>query len=97
MDAVVGSFPTDSFNVSSFLMDTKRNTSQDYIENKSNQLYDSIIKINPDILIVSDDNAVKYIVQPKLDKLSMPIVFCGVNGSDQNKKIHRGKEKTFHL
>lgn len=83
MDAILGSFPTDSFKVSSYLMDTKRNTSQDYIENKSNQLYDSIIKINPDILIVSDDNAVKYIVQPKLEKLTMPIVFCGINGSDR--------------
>ena len=83
MDAIIGYFPKDSFNVTSFFMDTKRNSSQDYIVNKANQLYDSISKINPEILIVSDDNAVKYIIQPNLDKLSIPVVFCGVNGSDR--------------
>ena len=34
---------------------------------------------NPDLLIVSDDNAVKYLVVPNFQDDPMPIVFCGVN------------------
>lgn len=83
MDAILNYFPADSFVVYHYFMDTKRNPSQDYIENISTQLYDSIINNDPDILIVSDDNAVKFIVQPHINELSIPIVFCGVNGSDR--------------
>jgi ABC-type uncharacterized transport system substrate-binding protein len=83
MDAVVDHFPSDSFNLKSYYMDTKRNPTTDYIQSISTQLTDTILLFDPDILIVSDDNAVKYIVQPNIDRLSMPVVFCGVNGSDK--------------
>ena len=33
-------------------------------------------------MLISDDNAVKYLVQPHLEELDMPIVFCGVNWTD---------------
>jgi ABC-type uncharacterized transport system substrate-binding protein len=82
MEAVLERFPSDSFHIKSYYMDTKRNPSTDYIQDKSVALLDSILIFQPDVLIVSDDNAVKYIVEPHLDQLGMPIVFCGVNGSD---------------
>jgi ABC-type uncharacterized transport system substrate-binding protein len=83
MDAVIEQFPSDSFKLYTYIMDTKRNTSLDYIENKAAQLYDSILIVEPDILIVSDDNAVKYLVQPYFSEMNLPIVFCGVNWSDK--------------
>jgi ABC-type uncharacterized transport system substrate-binding protein len=73
--------PVDSFEVIAHFMDTKRNPSQEYIEAKAAALLDSIKEANPDLLVVSDDNAVKYLVQPHLQDQNMPVVFCGVNWS----------------
>ena len=47
---------------------------------KRQELLDSIQEEEPDLLIVSDDNAVKYLVEPN-PQISIPIVFCGVNWS----------------
>lgn len=91
MDAVLQRFSSDSFNIRSYYMDTKRHPDIAYIQNITAQLFDSIQLYQPDILIVSDDNAVKYIVKPNIDQLAMPIVFCGVNGSD--KAYHLPHEK----
>lgn len=33
----------------------------------------------PDIVIISDDNAAKYLVQPYLLESEIPIIFCGIN------------------
>ncbi len=75
------SLPADSFEVIAHFMDTKRNPTQDYIEAKAAALLDSIKVAKPDLLVVSDDNAVKYLVQPHLQDQDLPIVFCGVNWS----------------
>jgi len=75
------SLPADSFEVIAHFMDTKRNPSQEYIEAKAAALLDSITEWNPDLLVVSDDNAVKYLVGPHLQDKNMPVVFCGVNWS----------------
>jgi ABC-type uncharacterized transport system substrate-binding protein len=82
MDGIIENFPTDSFEIDTYFMDTKRNPSIEYIEHRAKQLFDSILEIKPDILLVSDDNAVKYLVKPHLGELTMPIVFCGVNWTD---------------
>ena len=82
MDGILENMPADSFEISTYFMDTKRNPSNAHIEQIAAQLYDTILAANPDILLVSDDNAVKYIVKPHLEDLSMPVVFCGVNWTD---------------
>ena len=82
MDGILENFPADSFEIDTYFMDTKRNPSTEYIEHRAEQLFDSIMAIEPDILLVSDDNAVKYLVKPYLEELTMPIVFCGVNWTD---------------
>ena len=82
MDGILENFPADSFEIDTYFMDTKRNPSKEYIENRAAELFDSIMDIDPDILVVSDDNAIKYLVQPHLQDLSMPVVFCGVNWTD---------------
>ena len=63
MDAVIKEFKSDSFELFSYIMDTKRNSAQKYIENKSAQLYDSITAIDPDIVIVSDDRPIHHMLK----------------------------------
>jgi len=84
MQGFMDNIPTDSFEMHSWYMDTKRNPTEEYIEKKARELLDSIKLISPDILVVSDDDAVKYIVVPNLNQLNMPIVFCGVNWTDKD-------------
>ena len=84
MDGFIKNMPVDSFSIYSWYMDTKRNPSKEFIEKKAGQLLDSIKQVNPDILVVSDDNAVKYIVNSNLQDLPMPIIFCGVNWTDSD-------------
>ena len=73
--------PADSFEIIAHFMDTKRNPSEKYIRNRAAEILDSIRMEKPDLLIVSDDNAVKYLVVPNFQDNPMPIVFCGVNWS----------------
>lgn len=76
---VYETLPVDSFEIVSFFMDTKRNPSEKYIKNRVAGLLDSIREEKPDLLIVSDDNAVKYLAVPNIHEIKVPIVFCGVN------------------
>jgi ABC-type uncharacterized transport system substrate-binding protein len=82
MDGILENFPADIFDITTYFMDTKRDPSRENIAKKSAQFYGIIMETKPDILLVSDDNAVKYIVKPHLDDLKMPVVFCGVNWTD---------------
>ena len=78
---VIENLPADSFEVVTHFMDTKRNPSLEYIMNRAEELLDTIKAEDPDLLIVSDDNAVKYLVEPHPQEIDMPVVFCGVNWS----------------
>lgn len=82
MDGILTHFPADSFEVATYFMDTKREPDSLKIKQKAAEVFESIVRDAPDILLVSDDNAVKYLVQPHLDELNMPIIFCGVNWTD---------------
>jgi ABC-type uncharacterized transport system substrate-binding protein len=78
---VLENLPTDSFEVYSWFMDTKRNTDEAYIRQVVETMRDSIEIIKPDAIIASDDNAMKYLVVPYLQGGELPVVFCGVNWS----------------
>ena len=82
MDGILENLPSESFEIDTYFMDTKRNPSEAHILQIASQLFDTIMSKKPDILLTSDDNAIKYIVKPHLDELTMPIVFCGVNWTD---------------
>ena len=87
MDAISEEFSPDSFRMVTCFMDTKRNPYQDYIEKRAAQINDTIKKVNPDIVIVSDDDAVKYLIQKYFRKSAIPVVFCGVNWSDKDYQL----------
>ena len=91
MDGIMENFPADSFELMIHFMDTKRNTSAEFIEGRATEIYDSIVDADPDILIVSDDNAVKYLVQPNLQDNTIPVVFCGVNMSADQYNLPRDR------
>jgi len=91
MEGFVKNMSADSCDVFSFYMDTKRNPSKEFIQAKAAQLLDSVLKIQPELLVVSDDNAVKYVLEPNLDKLKMPAIFCGVNWTDKEYKLPKNQ------
>lgn len=64
-----------------FYMDTKRDNSQQNIEKKVSVLIQIMEKFKPEVVIASDDNAVKHFVVPHLKNTETPVVFCGVNWS----------------
>ena len=82
MDGILENLPKDSFKIDTYFMDTKRNPSNEHILEIASKLFDTIMSKKPDILLTSDDNAIKHIVKPHLEELNMPIVFCGVNWTD---------------
>ena len=65
----------------SFFLDSKRNPSSESISEKVALALEQIQKFKPDLVIVSDDDAVKYLVVPFLKNKEIPVVFCGVNWS----------------
>jgi len=66
-------------NVHVFRMDTKRHTSEAFGQQKALEAKALIEKVKPDVVIVSDDNASKYLVAPYYKNSSIPFVFCGIN------------------
>lgn len=64
-----------------FYLDSKRNKKKDWIEWKAKQAIKLIDEYKPDVVIVSDDNASRYIVMPYYKNNSLPFVFCGLNWS----------------
>lgn len=61
-------------------MDTKRRSDESYIKQAALQAKDEIERWRPDLVIVADDNASKYLVMPYYKDAELPFVFCGVNG-----------------
>lgn len=66
--------------VHEFFMDTKRNEDKASIQRAALQAKREIEYWKPDLVIVSDDNASKYLVMPYYKDSELPFVFCGVNG-----------------
>lgn len=60
-------------------MDTKRNPSEEFKQQAALQAKAVIEEFRPDIVIVADDNAAKYLVVPYYKDKDLPFVFCGVN------------------
>lgn len=61
-----------------FYMDSKKHQEESFFEQKAKEAIDLIKKNNPDIIIISDDNAANFVAQ-KLLNTKYKMVFCGVN------------------
>ena len=62
-----------------YRMDTKNNTTKRYKERSALEARAIIGEWKPDIVVTSDDNAMKYLVAPHYKDSDIPFVFCGVN------------------
>jgi ABC-type uncharacterized transport system substrate-binding protein len=60
-------------------MDTKRRGDEAFKKQAGLDAKAAIEKAKPDVVIVADDNAVKYLLQPFYRDAAIPFVFCGVN------------------
>jgi len=64
-----------------FYLDTKRNAKIEWARWKAKQAVKLIDEYSPDIVLVSDDNASRYVVMPYYKNSKIPFVFCGLNWS----------------
>ncbi len=64
-----------------FRMDTKRNGSEEFTTRAVLTAKKLIDEWQPDIIVISDDNAARYLVVPYLKDSPIPVVFCGINWS----------------
>lgn len=64
-----------------FHLDRKRRTEPAFVDSITTAALAAIRTFAPDVLIVSDDNAVKEVVVPHFKEGPLPVVFCGVNWS----------------
>ena len=60
-------------------METKRNTSEEFLVRAGSKARDEIESWKPDLVICSDDNAAKYLIAPYYIGSDIPFVFCGIN------------------
>ena len=62
-----------------FDMDTKRNKTTEQKIQAGEDAYELIKKLEPDVVITSDDNAAKFLIVPFLKDTHIPVVFSGIN------------------
>ncbi len=62
-----------------FRMNTKLRSDEESKKNAALEALQRIEQFQPDLIVISDDNAAKYLVQPYLLETTIPIVFCGIN------------------
>ena len=60
-------------------MDTKLHTSEIFKQTVALKVKKMIDEWKPDVIITSDDNAVKYLIKPYYKDANIPVVFCGIN------------------
>ena len=66
-----------------FYLDTKRNTSAEWMEKVAEEAVKKIEELKPDLVIVFDDNACELVAKQYIDQ-SLPFVFCGMNGEPED-------------
>ena len=60
-------------------MDTKRNKDDAFKKQSALKAKAEIENFKPDVVIASDDNAAKFLIQPYYKNSTLPFVFCGIN------------------
>ncbi len=78
-DAIFHTLPTSDYKIEVVYLNAKRNGSPNQIQQQAIFAWDLMRQWNPNLLIVSDDPAARFIAEPMATAYDMPIVFCGVN------------------
>lgn len=69
----------DDVELKIFHLDTKRNPSEEFKRAAALRAKQLIESWRPEVVIVSDDNASKYLIVPYYKNKELPFVFCGLN------------------
>ncbi len=77
--AVVGVLEDAGVEVRVFHMDTKRRPAEAEKQAAAARAIEAIDAFAPDVVTMSDDNAVKYVLMPHFRDADLPFVFCGLN------------------
>lgn len=77
--AIEARFKPSGLTLQTVYMDTKRNNSKEFAQQKGIDIKKIIDSWKPDVVIVSDDNPVRWILEPFYKNNPLPFVFCGVN------------------
>ena len=70
------------YDLVTFEMDTKRIPKSEY-ETRADLAFDTYKQLNPELIILGDDNALKY-VGPKFVNTKTPVVYLGINQNPRN-------------
>lgn len=81
MQGIEETLEGNNVELETFFLDTKRKSTAEEAEASARRALADIERFKPDVLIVSDDNAVKDLVVPHFNRTGLPVVFCGVNWS----------------
>ena len=73
--------PHPEVSLNTFYMDSKRQSSPEQLKRAALLARKKIEEWQPDLIITSDDNAIKHVIVPYFKDGDIPVVFCGVNWS----------------
>ncbi len=75
-----------------FEMNTKR-ILKGQIEQKANLAWQEILNLKPDLVVLGDDNALKFLAS-RLRNTSIPVVYLGINNNPRNYDLAGAKNIT---
>jgi len=71
----------DHCKIKTFFMNSKKVSDEESLQKIGLHAVEFIKKHSPEVVITSDDNAVKYVLKEHFHNSQLPFVFCGVNNS----------------
>ncbi len=89
MAAIRESFRHPGFLLREFFLDAKRRHDEGSLKSRAAAALEQIRAFQPEVILASDDDAVKFVVAPYLRNGPVPVVFCGVNWSADSYDLPR--------
>lgn len=81
MEGIKETLQLENVELKIFFLDAKQKNPESEILESVSIALSEISEFEPDLLLVSDDNAIKDLVVPHFNNTNLPVVFCGVNWS----------------
>lgn len=85
-EGIKSAIDTSEVKLTHFYLDAKRASAAE-LEVHGERAFQLIRERQPDVVIVSDDNAMQSVVMKHLAQSAFPVVFCGVNWSHQQYEL----------
>ena len=79
----------DDFDLLYFQMNTKKISKGQYQE-KADQAWELFLQVNPDLVILGDDSALKYLSMP-FSETTTPVIYLGINNNPRNYHLQNSK------